>query len=379
MPSETDTPAYITKSANLADFVKTARSEGRVGVDTEGASFHRYFDRVFLIQASTKSTTAIIDPLELDKLSALGKVLADRKVEVVFHDADFDLRSLNRDYGFTATALFDTRIAAQLLGEPGVGLGALLEKYFSIKLDKKFQRADWSRRPLEPDMLEYAANDTRYLLELRDRLADELKKAGRLHWAEEEFRLLEDVKWAAPEPSEHPFLKIKGVRKLDKDSISVLAALFAWRESEAQRRDRPVFRVMSNQSLLKLAQDQPSNQKALVEAVSPKSAERYGKDLLAAIAAGQKNQVKLPPRKRTRRPKPDPETDRRIERLKKLRVDRARELGLEQGVLCPNATIQGIARANIRDAQKLVDSVEDLRNWQLEALGEDSVFAIFGD
>src|SRR5919201_1473440 len=107
-------------------------------------------------------------------------------IEIVFHDADYDLRLLHQEYGFSATNLFDTRIAAQLLNEPGVGLAALLEKYLAVRLDKRFQRADWSARPLSPEMLEYAASDTRHLPELRDLLRTRLEAKGRLDWALEE-------------------------------------------------------------------------------------------------------------------------------------------------------------------------------------------------
>ena len=162
--------------------------EPLVAVDTEAASFHRFVDRIYLIQLSSRRETAIIDPLTVDDVSALGAMLADPAVEVVFHDADYDLRILDRDYGFHARHLFDTRIAAHLLGEPAVGLAALLEKHVGVTLDKKYQRADWSRRPLPPEMLEYAATDTRYLLALREQLRAALEARGRLSWAEEEFR-----------------------------------------------------------------------------------------------------------------------------------------------------------------------------------------------
>src|SRR5439155_591670 len=156
--------SYIRTAEALAESVAAFRRQPLVGADTEAASFHRYRDRIFLVQLSSRDgRTAIIDPLALPDLAPLGELLADPAVEKVFHDADYDLRILDRDYRFHAARIFDTRIAAQLAGEPAVGLAALLEKYVGVKLAKEHQKADWSRRPLPPAMLEYAAADTQQL------------------------------------------------------------------------------------------------------------------------------------------------------------------------------------------------------------------------
>src|SRR2546421_11238242 len=190
--------SYIRTPEALAESVAAFRRESLVGADTEAASFHRYRDRIFLVQLSSRDgRTAIIDPLALPNLAPLGELLADQAVEKVFHDADYDLRILDRDYRFRAARIFDTRIAAQLAGEPAVGLAALLEKYVGGKLAKEHQKADWSRRPLPPAMLEYAAADTQHLPALRDALRDRLTQLGRLAWAEEEFTRLENLRWTA--------------------------------------------------------------------------------------------------------------------------------------------------------------------------------------
>ena len=146
MVTGTEQPApyrYVDSARQLSLLVKRVAGESLVAVDTEAASFHRFVDRIYLIQLSTRRETAIIDPLTVGDVAELGAVLADPAVEVVFHDADYDLRILDRDYRVRARRLFDTRIAAQLLGEPAIGLAALLEKYVGVRLDKKFQRADW--------------------------------------------------------------------------------------------------------------------------------------------------------------------------------------------------------------------------------------------
>src|SRR6266508_2322604 len=187
--------SYIAAPQALAELLPAARRKPRVAVDTEAASFHRYRDRIYLLQLSTRDRTALIDPLALADLAPFGALLADAQVEKVFHDADYDLRVLDRDYGFRAVRLFDTRIAAQLAGEPAIGLAALLDKYLGIKLAKEHQKADWSLRPLPPEMLAYAAADTRHLLDLRDALERRLHELGRLAWAGEEFGRVEGLRW----------------------------------------------------------------------------------------------------------------------------------------------------------------------------------------
>src|SRR5690606_6783622 len=179
------------------------------------ASFHRFIDRVYLLQLSTRDQHAIIDPLPITAPALLGEMVEDPAVEVVFHDADYDLRLLHQDYGWQVRNVFDTRIAAQLLGLKAFGLAALLERYFGLKLEKKHQRADWSMRPLTADMLDYAAQDTMHLLGLRDQLHDELKAKGRLAWAKEEFERLEHIRWTT-EGQENAFLKVKGTRDLTR-------------------------------------------------------------------------------------------------------------------------------------------------------------------
>ena len=170
---------YVDTAAEADQFLASIAGTKELALDTEGASFHRYVDRIYLLQLSTRDRSAIIDPLPIGTPARLGALVQDESVEVVFHDADYDLRLLHQDYGWRVTRIFDTRIAAQLLGLKAFGLAALLERYFGVKLDKKHQRADWSLRPLTPSMLDYAAQDTRYLLDLKDRLKEELERAGR--------------------------------------------------------------------------------------------------------------------------------------------------------------------------------------------------------
>src|SRR4051812_26581991 len=204
-----DGALYLDKAEAVDRFLSEIADVKELALDTEGASFHRFLDRIYLLQLSTRERSAIIDPLPIGAPKQLGDLLQDKSVEIVFHDADYDLRLLHQDYGWHVRSIFDTRIAAQLLGLKAFGLAALLERYFGLKLDKKFQRADWSLRPLTQGMLDYAAQDTINLLELRDRLKHELEAAGRWEWAREEFALLEGTRWADEDPG-NAFLRLKG-------------------------------------------------------------------------------------------------------------------------------------------------------------------------
>jgi len=377
------TPAqyrYISSSRQLSALVKRVAGEPLIAVDTEAASFHRFVDRIYLIQLSTRTETAIIDPLTVEDVAELGAVLADPKVEVIFHDADYDLRILDRDYRIRARRLFDTRIAAQLLGEPAIGLAALLEKYLHVRLDKKFQRADWSRRPLTPAMLDYAATDTRYLPALRDELRRQLEAMGRLSWAEEEFRRLEDLRWTPAPGNGDSYLRIKGARVLTRRGLAVLRELAHFRDEVAAELDRASFRVLSNEALLALAGNPPRVREALgsIPGVGERLVVQRGDALLAAIERGLAVPDKELPRfPRGERRTPDPNLEARVERLKAARNAAAARLGLDPGVLCPKGTFEAVARGKVKSTADL-SAVPDMRQWQIAVLGDDFVKALAG-
>ena len=368
---------YVDSQAGFDALLTRLERSPLLAADTEAASFHRYRDRIYLIQLSTRDLTAVIDPLAVADLARLGRLLADPAVETVFHDADYDLRILHRDYGYTAARLFDTRIAAQLLNEPGIGLAALLEKYLGVALDKKYQRADWSVRPLLPGMLEYAADDTRYLPALRDLLRERLVAAGRWHWAEEEFELLEAVRWTMTGPPEEAYLRLKGARTLRGHQYAVLRELFAWRERTAAQLDRAPFRVLMNEAMIAIAKAMPADLAALRElgALSAEQLRRRGAEILEAVARGvQAPASTIPVFERSRRPAPDLAYEARLERLKSARNAVAERLPLAAGVLCPNGILEAIARlepATVADLAK----VDGMRRWQREVLGDDLVRA----
>ena len=250
-------PLWIDHPEQLDRFLESVGNVREIAIDTEGASFHRFVDRIYLLQLSTHDATAVVDPLAVGRPERLGALLEDQRVEKVLHDADYDLRLLHQDYGWNTRNIFDTRIAAQLLGFTAFGLAALLDKYFGVRLDKKHQRADWSMRPLTPGMLDYAAQDTMYLLELRDRMREALERAGRWEWAREEFQRLEGLRWEEEEAGA-AFFRVKGARDLSRRELARLRELVQWRDSVAAEMDRATFRVAGNEVLLEAARPERS-------------------------------------------------------------------------------------------------------------------------
>ncbi|HEX7118989.1 MAG TPA: ribonuclease D [Longimicrobiales bacterium] len=364
---------YVTSERELKGAVERLTGARALAVDTEAAGYHRYFDRVCLVQVSTPSATFVVDTLAVPGLDPLRPLFERPDTEIVFHDADYDLRLLSRDFGIRVRGLFDTKIAAQFLGEPAIGLASLVEKFLGIRLEKAFQRADWARRPLPPEMLEYAAGDTRHLLPLRDLLRQALETMGRLEWAEEEFRLLEEVRWTAPAEDPDAYLRLKGTRDLRPRQLAILRELYAWREGVARARDAAPFRVLTNEAMIEIARRAPTTSGALAAIPgTPRSlASRHGTEVLEAIARAQAlPEESLPTRPRGRgRPPPDPVFDATLERLRAVRDEAATALGLDRGFLMPRAQLEELARLRPGAIDELA-AVPGLRRWQAAALGE---------
>ena len=370
-------PLWIDTAEELDRFLGSVSSVREVALDTEGASFHRFVDRIYLLQLSTRELTAVIDPLAVGRPERLGVLLEDPKVEKVLHDADYDLRLLHQDYGWHARNVFDTRIAAQLLGLTAFGLAALLDRYFGVRLDKKHQRADWSMRPLTPGMLDYAAQDTMYLLELRDRMRDDLERAGRWEWAREEFQRLEGLRWE-DEDASALFLRVKGARDLSRRELARLRELVQWRDRVAAELDRATFRVVGNEVLLEAARRSPRTLSELLEikGVPRALAERRGGELLEALKRGDAvREADLPKFPRAQRWDRDADFEENVTRLKRVRDEAAKRLSIDPGVLCSRDRLEAVAR---RKPGTLADlsELKDLRRWQIEVLGAEFLRAI---
>jgi ribonuclease D len=369
----------IETISELEQLGRELQGESLVAADTEAAGYHRYRDRLCLLQLSTRDRTWIVDTMALGSLNPIADAFEEPGVEMVFHDADYDLRLLDRDFGVQVRGLFDTKIAARFVGEESFGLATLLEEELGVSLEKKHQRADWAKRPLSPELLEYAAMDTRYLPQLRDLFRERLQELGRFHWAEEEFRIQERTRWTLPEEDGTGYLRLKGARDLSGRSLAALRELVAWREGVAAERDLAPFRVLTNQVLLETARRLPRDPNGLesVPGLSPANARRWGKPLLGAVARA----VSLPeaelPRfpKSPPRPRRDPEMEARIERLKEARDRQAERLCLERGFLMPRSQMEDVARTAPRTQEELA-AIEGIRRWQVEALGEALVEAL---
>src|SRR6476469_1121135 len=361
-----ETALYLDKQSEVERFLNEISDVRELALDTEGASFHRFLDRIYLLQISTRERNAIIDPLPIGSPPKLGELLQNQNIEVVFHDADYDLRLLHQDYGWHVTNIFDTRVAAQLLGIKSFGLAALLEQFFDVKLDKKHQRADWSMRPLTPDMLEYAAQDTRYLLQLRDHMKSELQRRGRWHWAEEEFGRLEGTRWEAEESMEG-FLRLKGARDLSRRELALLREVANWRDTVAAQLDRATFRVMGNEVLLDLARIAPRSVSELsaIKGMPRGMIERAGPDIIGAIRRGMEApEAELPKFPRGQRWNKDRDFDDRVSRLKTVREEAASRLELDPGVLCSRERLENVARSGAKTLDDRL-AVPDLRRWQI--------------
>ncbi|HEY5062618.1 MAG TPA: HRDC domain-containing protein [Gemmatimonadaceae bacterium] len=370
-------PLYLDTAGAVDSFLTSISGTRILALDTEGASFHRFVDRIYLLQLSTREQTAVIDPLPIGTPARLGTLLEDPAVEVVFHDADYDLRLLQQDYGWHVRNIFDTRIAAQLLGLKTFGLAALLDKYFGVKLDKKHQRADWSMRPLTAGMLDYAAQDTINLLELRDRLRDQLEQSGRWEWAREEFALLEGTKWSGDDGG-NAFLRMKGARDLTRRELAVLRELVAWRDAIAGQLDRATFRVVGNEQLLDISRRQPVTRETLaaVKGVPRGILESRAGELVEAVRRGlAAPESELPRFPKSPRWDRDPEFDARVNALKSARDAAASRFDLDPGVLAARDRLEAVARRNPATLEEL-ESVPELKRWQRSVLGEDFLKAL---
>lgn len=362
----------LTTTAEVAALADELRGETVIAVDLEADSMHRYRERVCLMQLSSIRRTVLIDPLPGADLAPLAEIFADPSVRKIFHAADYDLRSLYRDFRLVVRGLFDTMVSAQLLGEEKIGLNDVLGKYFGVVLDKKYQRADWSIRPLTPEMIAYAAEDTRHLHRLCELFEAKLCELGRRDWAAEEFALLEGVRFSETEKG--PLcLRLKGAGTLDRRQLGVLEELLQWREREAERRDRPPFQVIGNAILLALAQQAPrtSTVLAAVAELPERLRDRHGRELLAAITRGlELPGSDLPVWPKTSRPERDPAVEARLTALKAWRREKAAALAIDPGVLINNALLELLARENPPTAAQL-DGLAGLKNWQRREFGAE--------
>jgi ribonuclease D len=356
---------WIDKQEPLDQAMQAIGSHGVIAVDTEADSLHSYFDKVCLIQISAGEENYVVDPLARVDIARFGEILADKNITKILHGADYDLRILNRDFGYTIANLIDTSVCAQLLGYEAFGLAALLEKHFGVKLNKVHQRADWSMRPLPPDMLQYAALDTHYLIALAEKLRDELTALGRWEWAIEEFSRLEAIRFRESEEPE-PWRKLKNLGSLERRSLAIVRDLHAWRDALARQADKPPFKIIGNDALIEVAREKPETRDDLakIKSVSRYHADRYGRELLRIVrGAMQIDETALPEKNEPRPWIRDRQLDARVNRLKTARDKIAKELKIDPAILAPRHVLIAVATSGN------LDEAGAMREWQKKVLG----------
>lgn len=359
---------YIDDDDALRDLLARLRHEPLLAIDTESNSLHAYRERVCLVQVSTRSADYIIDPLAVDAMPAFGPLLADPAIEKLFHAAEYDLMTLKRDYGFTFSNLFDTMIAARICGHNQIGLSNLLERYVGITLDKRHQRDDWGARPLPPDSLRYAQMDTHYLPTLRDALKAELEAGGHTEEAAETFRDLERAPAAVHGFDPEGFWRIGKSNKLNRRQMTILRELYLLRETLAEARDVPPFKVFSNELMARLSLNPPATRADLeaLKGVPPSISRRYGDQLLEAVARGQKAPQPRPPDQ----PMTPPDVMERYAALREWRKERAGQRGVESDVILSKEALWNLAEKAPRRIEEM-QGIPGLGPWRLARYAED--------
>jgi len=362
---------WIDTQEALNSAIARVGAVSTVAMDTEADSLHSYFDKVCLIQISVPGEDLIIDPLADIDLSAFGRILTNPNITKILHGADYDLRILHRDFGFTISNLIDTMICSQLLGYEAIGLAALLERYFALTVDKSHQRADWAVRPLPRVMLEYAASDTRHLIALAGQLREELIALGRWEWAKEEFARLENVRFT--EREDEGFRRLKGISGFDRRGLAIVRALYEWRDEMARAADRPPFKIFGNDVIIEVAKERAGTAEALekIKALPPTLRKRYGREILRrARESLALPEEKLPEKGDTRPWLRDKALESRVSRLKTIRDKKAKELKIDPGVLAPRHVLTALATT--RD----LEQVPAMRQWQKRILGDELLQAL---
>ena len=374
-------PQWVRTSPELARLVSRVRATGVLALDSESDSLHHFPEKVCLVQAATEDGEAfLVDPLTLKDLAPLGTVLADRSIVTILHGAAYDLASMKRDFGFTVAGIFDTMLAAQFLGLPEVGLAALLERLLGVAPGESRQKDDWAARPLNPAQEHYAAEDVRHLIALRARLVASLEACGRTAWVEEECRALEATPAADRVFSPDDCLDIKGTRILDRRGLGILRELFMSRETWAHERGRPPFKILGNDTLVRLASSRPDSLGALASmpGCTPTVIDRYGEGILRAIARGLAvPETDLPNGRRSRKPRRSPGVERRTAALLAWRAEAAPRLGLDPGLVLPRRLIERLAQAPPGDPAAL-EAVDGMRCWRIAAFGGEILTALAG-
>ncbi|MFW5909079.1 MAG: ribonuclease D [Desulfosalsimonas sp.] len=366
---------YIDTKARLDELAEKLMRENAVAVDLEADSMHHFEEKVCLVQLGTRKSCYIADPIAIEDFSALQPLFANPGIVKIFHGADYDVRCLYKDFAITVENLFDTELAARFLGYGATSLEAVLARHFNAVLDKKFQKKDWSVRPLPDEMKAYAADDVRYLVELYEEIKALLNEKERIEWVRQHC---EDIAAVRPEPKnghEPLFLRVKGAGRLDPKSLAVLESLLDFRLETARGKDRPPFKILGNRALLALAQKKPKTDKELQKSglLTKRQLHMYGDPLLRQINSA----LSIPPENRPCYPRRksapvSAEVTRRIRKLKKWRQKKADALEIDPSLVLNKTALRQIAEKKPESLAQL-DEIRELKPWQKELFGKELI------
>ena len=365
-------PYTVVTTADCFDKMREALLLApRLAIDVEADSLYHYFEKVCLIQISTDAETYILDPLAVSEIAGLAPLFSNPSVEKVFHAASYDVRCLRRDFGFVFAHIFDTHVAAQLLGYEFLGLSTLMEELLNVHHSKRRQRDDWSHRPLAAEQLEYAAMDTHHLLRLRDILEAKLQEKNRLSWALEEFETAAAIERPEKEFDTEGFRRIKGSRDLPPQDQSALRALYLLREEIARKLDVPPFKVLNNSVLIELVQRPPASPREMFNrsGISYRVARRFAADILNTIAEARRQRpsfIEAPARNDWKPPSRSAKL--RMEALRLWRQEKARQLNLHVGVVFPANVLENLSVAPPADIEGL-EGIPGMRRWRVREFG----------
>ncbi|GBC64088.1 ribonuclease D [Desulfonema ishimotonii] len=364
----------IETRSDLEKFADQIAEERFVAVDLEADSMYHFRERVCLLQIATRNTNVLIDPLKIDDLSCLSPTFSAPEKQKIFHGADYDIRSLYRDFGLEISNLFDTQLACRFLGFQETGLEAVLQKFFNVSLNKKYQKKDWSQRPLSPEMMKYAAQDAIYLIPLAQKLQERLDEKKRMNWVSEDCHLLSKVR-AISHDQEPLFLRFRGAGRLKPRTLAVLESLLQMRQEIAEKKDRPPFKVLGNASLIKIAEIRPITLNRLEQTgtLSRKQLNMYGGNVIQAVKEALKlSESELPRYPRKRGPILSPKVPDRVKALKQWRDRRAEALEIDPALICNKSLMTTIAARNPKQPESLCN-IEEMREWQKEVFGREII------
>jgi ribonuclease D len=367
-------PAYllVKDRPNLRRVAAGLERETAIGVDLEADSLFHYQEKVCLIQISTSLQDILVDPLSLDDLSPLTPIFADPNILKIFHGADYDIRSLYRDFGIEVNSLFDTQIAARFLGIMETGLAPLLKEKFGVLVEKKYQKRDWSRRPLPDAMLAYAVQDARHLIPLKRILEKQLRVKGRLFCVEEECELLSKVRPVSQDRNPL-FPRFKGASRLDPRGLAVLESILQLRDDMARRRDLPPFKILGNAAIMDIAETKPVTKIDLerIKGLSAGQIKMLGRHILKKTDESitlPENALPAFPRNTGQRI--GVKVAKKAKALKQWREQRAKRMGIDPSLVCTNAQIQSLALSHPK-RRKDLEGIDTIKAWQKRLFGSE--------